>query len=154
MGGIGKTQLAITYAKEYHSLYTSIFWLNANSKVSICASLRAIAHRIVTTNIVGQMDDDQVRICVSNWLSEQDNARWLLIYDNFDNPDEYDIKTYFPAVGQGSIIITTRQPRAVNGHHLRVRSMKEMEDGLQILATRSQRDSVGSGTNILSNRFS
>jgi hypothetical protein len=30
--GIGKTQLAITYAKRHKEKYTAIFWLNANDK--------------------------------------------------------------------------------------------------------------------------
>jgi hypothetical protein len=44
MGGIGKTQLAITYVKRYRSYYTSIFWLNATSEVSLKTSLRHVAN--------------------------------------------------------------------------------------------------------------
>jgi hypothetical protein len=32
MGGIGKTQLTINYAKQHRDSYSSIFWLNATSR--------------------------------------------------------------------------------------------------------------------------
>lgn len=35
MGGIGKTQLAITYAKSGGGSYSSVFWLNAVSKATL-----------------------------------------------------------------------------------------------------------------------
>ena len=39
MGGIGKTQLAIAYAKCHRHSYESIFWLNATSSQTLEASL-------------------------------------------------------------------------------------------------------------------
>jgi ATP/maltotriose-dependent transcriptional regulator MalT len=35
LGGIGKTQLAITYARRHKEKYTAIFWLNANDEDSL-----------------------------------------------------------------------------------------------------------------------
>jgi hypothetical protein len=35
MGGIGKTQLAITYAKRHRRSYTSIYWMNANTEATL-----------------------------------------------------------------------------------------------------------------------
>lgn len=147
MGGIGKTQLSIAYAKEYRSFYSSIFWLNASSQATVTTSLRDIACRIMPVATVNPMKDEELWIHVSNWLSEQDNTRWLLIFDNYDDPNQYDIKTFSPAAAQGSIIVTTRQPRKVNGKQLRVGSMKETQDGLWILNTRSGRKNVLSGKN-------
>ena len=154
MGGIGKTQLAITYAKQHRSSYSSIFWLNASSEVAMTTSLRALANRIISPETVSKLKDDQLWIHVSNWLSELENTRWLLIFDNYDDPDQYNIKTYYPPATHGSIIITTRQPRLLNGGQLKVESMKRMEDSLQILATRSRRDYIKSGKNISSEDLS
>jgi hypothetical protein len=35
MGGIGKTQLAITDAKRHRRSYTSIYWMNANTEATL-----------------------------------------------------------------------------------------------------------------------
>ena len=145
MGGIGKTQLAITYAKQYRSSYSSIFWLNASSEGAMTTSLRALANRIKSPETVSKLKDDQLWIHVSNWLFELENTRWLLIFDNYDDPDQYNINTYYPPATHGSIIITTRQPDRVSGTKIKVRSMAEKEEGLRILATRSGRENVVSG---------
>ena len=73
---------------------------------------------------VSGLEDDQLRIHVSNWLSEQDNARWLLIFDNYDDPDQYQVGKYYPSVAQGSVIVTTRLPDRVKGQQVRLRSMR------------------------------
>lgn len=145
MGGIGKTQLAITYAKRHCHSYSSIFWLNANTEATLNNSLRAVANRILPPETVSKLDDDQVWVHVSNWLSKLDNTRWLLIFDNHDNPDQYEITKYYPSVAHGSIIITTRQPDRVNGEKIKVQSMAKEEESIRILATRSGRDNVISG---------
>ena len=145
MGGIGKTQVAITYAKRYRHSYSSIFWLNANTEATLNSSLRAVANRIIPPGTVSELGDDQVWVHVSNWLSEPDNSRWLLIFDNYDDPDEYKITQYYPSVAHGSIIITTRQPDRANGEKIKVQSMAKAEESLCVLATRSGRENVMSG---------
>jgi hypothetical protein len=147
MGGIGKTQLAINYAKRYRTSYSSVFWLNATSESTLNSSLRDMANRILPPETVGKLDDDQLRIQVSNWLSELDNTRWLLILDNYDDPHQYNLTKYYPSVAHGSIIITTRQPRRINGEQIKVESITKANDSLAILATRSGRQAIQSGRN-------
>lgn len=142
MGGIGKTQVAITYAKRHRHSYSSTFWLNANTKATLNGSLRAVANRIIPPEMVSKLDDDQVWVHVSNWLSEQDNSRWLLVFDNYDDPDEYKITQYYPSVAHGSIIITTRQPDRATGEKIKVQLMAKVEESLYVLATRSGRENV------------
>ena len=145
MGGIGKTQLAITYVKRNRHSYSSIFWLNANTEATLNNSIRAVANRILPPETVSKLDDNQVWVHVSNWLSKLDNTRWLLIFDNHDDPDQYEITKYYPSVAHGSITITTRQPDRVSGEKIKVQSMAKEEESLRILATRSGRDNVISG---------
>jgi hypothetical protein len=145
MGGIGKTQLAIIYAKRHRHSYSSIFWLSANTKVTLNNSLRAVANRILPPETVSKLDDDQVWVHVSNWLSKLDNTRWLLIFDNYDDLDQYEIAQYHPSVVHGSIIITTRQPDRINGEKIKVQSLAKEEESLRVLATRSGRENVMSG---------
>ncbi|KAK5203135.1 hypothetical protein LTR96_011434 [Exophiala xenobiotica] len=145
MGGIGKTQLAITYAQRRRTCYTSIFWLNATSEVGLKTSLRNVARRLLPAETAGKLDDEQVCVKVSNWLSKHDNTRWLLIFDNYDDPDLYPISQYYPSAAHGSVMVTTRQPNRVNGVKIKLQSMSPEADGLGILATRSRRDNVDSG---------
>jgi hypothetical protein len=145
MGGIGKTQLAITYAKRHRHSYSSIFWLNANTEATLNNSLRAVANRILPPETVSKLDNDQVWVYVSNWLSILDNTRWLLIFDNHDGPDQYSINEYYPSVAHGSIIITTRMPEDLQGEKIQIQHMTKEEDSLQILATRSGRPTIQSG---------
>ena len=35
LGGIGKTQLAVAYAKRYRDYYSAIFWLNIKDEISV-----------------------------------------------------------------------------------------------------------------------
>lgn len=145
MGGVGKTQLAILYAKRFRSLYSSIIWLNAKDEVALQKSLHSSAQRLLTTEAASKLKPDQAWVYMSNWLSEYGNNRWLLIFDNYDDPDQYEITKYYPSVSHGTIIVTTRQQGRVNGEQMLVESLKRIEDSIQILTTRSGREGAKSG---------
>lgn len=149
MGGIGKTQLAIAYAKRYRQHYLSTFWINASSMTTIQSSFRIIARRIGATGSKKDVDvdDDQILTNVLNWLSELDNSHWLLIFDNYDEPDRFAISNYFAYEFHGSIIITSRLPDHVPGNpiHVAVQSFENIDSGLDILSRRSGRDNVHEG---------
>ena len=125
LGGIGKTQLAIEYIRKHKEKYTAIFWLNANDEDSLRLSFRGIAQQVLkyhpSTEILSSVDlegdlDGVVR-AVKAWLDLQDNTRWLMVYDNYDNPrtanhsdrSTVDVRQYLPESDRGSVIITTRQ---------------------------------------------
>lgn len=152
IGGIGKSQLAVAYAKRCRALYSSIFWLNATSEATLKQSLRRMSRRICSPEAERQCEDDYLQSMVSEWLSRHNNTRWLLIFDSHDNPQShddpqsYDIRKYFPYASQGSIIITTRLPDQMNGLKLRVQPLSRMDDSLRILGTRSERKDLESGT--------
>jgi len=145
MGGIGKTQLAIMYAKRLRFSHSSILWLNAKDEVALQRSLRSLATRVIIPEPAGKLEPDQLWTYMSDWLSELDNNRWLLIFDNYDDPDQYNITKYYTSVAHSSIIVTTRQPYRVNGKQVFVESLKSVEDGLQILTTRSGREGAKLG---------
>jgi NB-ARC domain len=144
MGGIGKTQMAIRYAKRHHTSYSSVFWVNATSESALRISLRRLAPQILPGETIEQLGDDQLWAQISLWLSKLENSRWLLIFDNYDDPNQYQIEQYYPFVAYGSIIITTRQPDRVNGYQIKVQLMTNDEDSLNILAMRSGRPDVSS----------
>jgi hypothetical protein len=161
LGGIGKTQLAVEYVRRHKEKYTAIFWLNANDKDSLQLSFRGIAQQILqchpSTRVLSSLDLEgdlnQVASAVKAWLDLQGNTRWLLIYDNYDNPQlsknsdrsTIDIRQHLPEIDHGSIIITTRSARVTQGWRLHVQKLTGLEDGLKILANTSGREGIENG---------
>jgi Cdc6-like AAA superfamily ATPase len=118
LGGIGKTQLAIEFARNHREKFSSIFWINGKSHDSLIESFNQILQKISKARD-SVFDDSQllsvenIREEVLHWLELQGNDKWLLIFDNCDSdkddPGGYELSNYLPASDCGSIIITTRR---------------------------------------------
>jgi len=127
LGGIGKTQLAIAYARKHQESYSAIIWLNGNSKDTLLQSLAGFATYAgidgiskSTVKVTGHGEETaQSADAVLRWLTFKGNRRWLVIFDNVDrdyhveveDSQAYDLESFFPAADHGSILITTRLPR-------------------------------------------
>ncbi|KAF2175942.1 hypothetical protein K469DRAFT_683324 [Zopfia rhizophila CBS 207.26] len=158
LGGIGKTQLAIEYARRHKEKYTAIFWLNANDEDSLRLSFRGIAQQVlkhhpstrVLVNVDLEGDLDRVVNAVKAWLDLRENKHWLMIYDNYDNPrtsnhsdrSTVDVRRYLPETDHGSIIITTRLASVTQGRRLHIQKLTGPEDGLKILSNMSRREGI------------
>jgi hypothetical protein len=152
MGGVGKTQLSLAHIRECAEEYSSVFWVNAKDETSLKQSMADLAAIVIhqsSTPAVQSTDDEKVKIKqVRRWLSEPGNDRWLLIFDNYDDPHlpgiqsstGYDIRPFFPPRSQGRIIITSRSPRLTFGRQLRVRKLEDVKTGVAILSQRSGQD--------------
>ncbi|TKA63500.1 hypothetical protein B0A55_11221 [Friedmanniomyces simplex] len=152
LGGIGKTQLAVAYAKRQKDSYSAVFWLNIRDEASVKQSFAKIAERILRyhpsashvsdTDLTGSLDE--IVDAVLAWLGDSDNRRWLAIYDNYDNPrvpgnndpDAVDIHRFLPDAYQGSVIITTRSSQVKHGQKISVRKLKSTQDSVDILVRR------------------
>lgn len=120
LGGIGKTQLAVHFAKSHQAKFSSVFFIDANSQASVLKCFDSIYKRItvednVTVETVSRaqpLDSEWVVRQVLKWFSLDGNDRWLLIFDNVDRaPDDeggVDIMAYFPPRDRGSILVTSR----------------------------------------------
>ncbi|KAK5699199.1 hypothetical protein LTR17_023452 [Elasticomyces elasticus] len=90
LGGIGKTQLAVAYAKRYKDSYFAVISLNIRDEASIKQSFATIAERILryhpSASNVSSADSmattDDIVKAVLAWLSESDNTRWLAVYES------------------------------------------------------------------------
>ena len=120
LGGIGKTQLAIEFIRMHQSKFSAVFWLDGNTEDSLKRTLARYAGKIPpeqmsdTSKIFirsGEGDVDTVVQEVLEWLAVADNSEWLLVFDNVDQENEYDIEQYLPDADHGSILITTRLAR-------------------------------------------
>ena len=96
---------------------------------------------------------DKVIDAVKAWLSLPKNTRWLIVYDNYDNPKlpgnadqtAVDIRWFLPEAHQGSVIITTRSSQVKIGHRIRVGKLEDVQDGLEILLHASGREKLIKG---------
>ncbi|KAK3947446.1 hypothetical protein QBC32DRAFT_270796 [Pseudoneurospora amorphoporcata] len=123
LGGIGKTQLAVNFARQYQAAFSAIFWLDGTSEDSLKQSFAICAKRIpkgqIPENIRSPKTSDKVDLNdivehVQEWLAKDDNVDWLLIFDNVDLdhtqgeiPGAYDIRKYLRS-DHGAVLITSR----------------------------------------------
>lgn len=123
LGGIGKTQLAIRFARLHQHDFSAILWLNGKNRETLMRSLAAFLPKLpgvdVTADLKSKEGIEQQARQVLQWLAIPRNSKWLLIFDNIDKysvtedseGESYDITKFFPPTDHGSIIITTRIPQ-------------------------------------------
>jgi Cdc6-like AAA superfamily ATPase len=139
-GGVGKTQLARQYVYQHQTSYTSVHWINGTSEDTTYDSFRTLACRLIEhysahnraavppyTNLaqhlglfglVGGDGDltsdrksrDTVVKAVKNWFAGAQNSGWLMVFDNVDDLESFNIRKYLPAaVVDGKILLTSRR---------------------------------------------
>ncbi|GAA4596959.1 tetratricopeptide (TPR) repeat protein [Actinoplanes octamycinicus] len=101
LGGVGKTQLAVEFAYRYMGNYDLIWWIPAEHSTMVLGSLRELSTRL------GLPESPNLQQMASNVLDTLASTplRWLLVYDNADQPDE--LARFVPVTG-GHVIITSR----------------------------------------------
>lgn len=106
MGGVGKTELAIQYTKQYASVYKGGFcWLFAR-EFNIGTQIVGFAQAQLSLKIPGGLElTDQVSFCYRNWRE----GEVLLVLDDVVNYSR-DVEPYLPppAFSRFKILMTTR----------------------------------------------
>ena len=156
LGGIGKSQLAVKFMKNQRDNHSAIFWLNGKTEDALKQSFANIAKRLyhkhpssmLLRTAAESKDADQIVECMNRWLSAEGNTRWMLVFDNIDNPklhgvqdsQAYDIRSYFPEAHHGSILLTTRSARLKIGTVIHVKKLQDIRESIAILAYMSERE--------------
>jgi hypothetical protein len=151
LGGIGKTQLAVQYLKAHRETYSATFWLNGRTEDTLKESFMDMARRLYSEHenslllrtAAESKESDAVVAYMRKWLSIKENHRWILIFDNIDNPkiagsqdpQAYDIRSYFPEANHGSIIITTRSSSLRIGKVIPIRKLLDPKECIAILSS-------------------
>ncbi|KAF8458523.1 P-loop containing nucleoside triphosphate hydrolase protein [Kalaharituber pfeilii] len=157
MGGIGKTQLALEYVYRHSGNYSSMFWINAASEQTTRITFTHIMQQLIKHHaslsdepdyahigrllgmagkldstgmfIVQQSSEEQhVVNAVKEWLTAKDNTKWLLVFDNLDDLESFDINDYIPTSAHGTVIITSRRRESIQERRwLEVQQMNNSE---------------------------
>lgn len=122
---MGKTQLAVEFARKHHSRYSAVFWLDGSSKDQLRQSFVDMAYWLpqdqVTADTAEALQHSNIDVDVVvggalRWLSLPSNQQWLLIIDNVDrdhlgkekDAQAYDVKEFFASPDYRSILTTSR----------------------------------------------
>ncbi|KAJ5955971.1 hypothetical protein N7501_010250 [Penicillium viridicatum] len=120
LGGMGKTQLAIRFARDHKNDFTAIFWLSGKDRDTLLQSLSFALNRLPgqgwDSEASNEGEVEQRARHMLRWLALDGNSRWLIIFDNIDQyslsnsaaDKGYDIAEFFPKADHGSILITSR----------------------------------------------
>jgi hypothetical protein len=129
MGGIGKTQTAVEYAYRYREEYQAVFWVGAETRLSLLADFGQIAALLHLAEREAQ-DQEVLVTAVKHWLLT--HPHWLLILDNAD--DVQMASHFLPPGGQGHVLLTTRaQAVGTIARSLQVEEMDTQEGTLLLL---------------------
>src|SRR5258708_3008115 len=140
MGGAGKTQLALEYCQRMKDSrkFRAIFWLDASSRNTLYSSIEAAAKQLLPHRV---LDNSDSAVALVNDVLSRWSERWLLVFDNLDNPEDLPGRvSFFPASQHGSVLITSRLAGSNElGQAIELDHM-EKEEGLQLLLRSSGRD--------------
>ena len=127
LGGIGKTSIATEYVYSRRSQFDAIFWIYADTTRKLATQFVNLANELGKQTAPEGMDEASARELVMAWLAapigyrtkngslDKVVARWLMVFDNADNPDVlYD---WLPEQGPGCILVTGRYPYLRAGNY-------------------------------------
>ena len=120
-GGMGKTQIVAEFALSNLVSYDAVFWLHADETAKLYDGFTKIAIELGLEEASQAKDQVISRDLVKGWLAnpmkqvsesseELQEASWLMIFDNADDPET--ISDFWPVDGTGSVLATSRNPDA------------------------------------------
>ncbi|MBS2963242.1 tetratricopeptide repeat protein [Actinocrinis puniceicyclus] len=104
LGGVGKTQLALEYAYRFRADYDLVWWVNAEQDETVVESLSQLARRLGIP--VGDSSAAAAEDAVQELRRRGAEFRWLLVFDNADEPEQ--LIQFLPRGASGHTLVTSR----------------------------------------------
>ncbi len=113
MGGQGKTQVALEYChRKKNNPYSAIFWVDATAQDRVEGSFQSISERI--KRLTDDLPDLKARVAFVRRKLASWTVQWLMVFDNYDNPDTFpNIQDFIPESELGAILVTSRHPDSI-----------------------------------------
>jgi TIR domain/Tetratricopeptide repeat/NB-ARC domain len=140
LGGLGKSQLALEYAHRHAGNYDIVWWLRAETELTLIEDYAALAEPL---GIAADPRVEPARIAVAARKQlEREQRRWLLVFDNAVSPEA--TANHLPQAGTGHVLITSRDPNWRGLAKPLELSVLTTDEGAGLLITRSgQADEQG-----------
>ena len=108
LGGVGKTQTVLEYAHQYRGDYDAVFWISAASELELRTEYAQIAARLGLAHDAG--DAEGAMRAARRWLESSPDRRWLLVFDNADDPQVLKVLQGWLPSGSpaGHVLVTSR----------------------------------------------
>jgi len=104
LGGVGKTQVALEYAYRFQADYDLVWWVNAEQEETVIESLSQLALRLGIP--IGDSSAAAAEDAVQALRRRGSDFRWLLVFDNADDPARLD--RFLPPGATGHTLVTSR----------------------------------------------
>ena len=102
LGGVGKTEVALEYARQNRTAYDVGWFVKCEEPGVLRSDLTALA---VALELSGPTDGPEAAVAaLQRWWAAND--RWLLVYDNAERAEDLD--GLLPTAGGGHVLITSR----------------------------------------------
>ncbi|MEZ5402963.1 MAG: tetratricopeptide repeat protein [Bryobacteraceae bacterium] len=119
LGGVGKTQLALEYARTRRARYTHGYRFRAEQEATLLEDLAGLG-RAVRVVVAEDRDLKDAAARTLDWLNSPDLPPTLVVYDNA--PDAAAIRDWLPASARPHVIVTSRDTRwRETAHPLEIR---------------------------------
>jgi hypothetical protein len=108
-GGVGKTRLAVEYARRHQDDFTALLFVSANSPVDLASNVARLSADDGALHLTEYKSAPQPEqyAAVIRWL--QQNKGWLLIFDNVDTKEAVlAVQRLVAKLTSGHVIVTSR----------------------------------------------
>ena len=108
MGGQGKSQIALKFChRKRDDPYSAIFWVDATTEDTVTGSFQTIYEHIETEKHHLPNAKSKVAFVLREFTSWP--TSWLLIFDNYDDPNAFrNIMDFIPQGENGAVLVTSR----------------------------------------------